>query len=54
MNSRILAFSSEILHNSAVPVWLERFALVVLAAAFDGIVILNSLKMDGMQRTGKS
>jgi hypothetical protein len=52
MNSRILAFSSEILHNSAVPVWLERFALVVLAAAFGGIVILNSLKMDGMQRTG--
>jgi hypothetical protein len=52
MVSRVLAFGSEIWHNSAVPVWLERFALVVLAAAFGGIVILNSLKMDGIQRTG--
>jgi hypothetical protein len=52
MSSRIVAFGSEIWHNFAVPVWLERFALVVLAAAFGGIVILNSLKMDGLQRTG--
>ena len=35
-----------------MPVWLERFALLVLAAAFGGIVILNALKLDGIQRTG--
>jgi hypothetical protein len=52
MSTRIVAFGSEIWHNSAVPVWLERFALVVLAAAFGGIVILNTLKLDGIQRTG--
>jgi hypothetical protein len=52
MNSRIIAFGSEIWHNSAVPVWLERFALVVLAAAFSGIAVFNVLKMDGIQRTG--
>lgn len=52
MNSRIMAFGSEIWHNSAVPVWLERFALVVLAAAFSGIVVFNVLKMNGIQRTG--
>jgi hypothetical protein len=35
-----------------VPIWIERFALAVLAAVFVGAVILNVLKMDWIQRTG--
>jgi hypothetical protein len=35
-----------------VPVWIERFALAVLAALFVGIVIMNALKFDWIQRTG--
>jgi hypothetical protein len=52
MKSRTVVFGAEIWHNYAVPVWLEKFALVVLAAAFGGIVILNALKLDGIQRIG--
>jgi hypothetical protein len=33
-----------------VPVWLERFALTLLASAFLGLVILNTLKFDTTQR----
>jgi hypothetical protein len=35
-----------------VPIWIERFALAVFAAVFFGLVILNALKMDLIQRTG--
>jgi hypothetical protein len=35
-----------------VPIWVERFALAVLATVFVGAVILNVLKMDWIQRTG--
>ena len=35
-----------------VPVFLERFLLVVCAAAFYGIVILNSMQIDGHYRAG--
>jgi hypothetical protein len=35
-----------------VPVWIERFALAVFAAAFFSLVILNLPKMDWIQRTG--
>jgi hypothetical protein len=35
-----------------VPIWVERFALAVLATVFVGVVILNVLKMDWIQRTG--
>jgi hypothetical protein len=35
-----------------VPIWVERFALAVLATVFVGVVILNALKMDWIQRTG--
>jgi hypothetical protein len=35
-----------------VPIWIERFALAVLATVFVGAVILNVLKMDWIQRTG--
>ena len=35
-----------------MPIWIERFALAVLAAVFVGAVILNVLKMDWIQRTG--
>lgn len=35
-----------------MPVWLERFALAILASAFLGIVILNSMKLDNIQRLG--
>jgi len=35
-----------------VPVWLERFALAILASTFLGIVILNSMKLDNIQRIG--
>lgn len=35
-----------------VPIWIERFALAVFATAFFGLVVLNLLKMDWIQRTG--
>jgi hypothetical protein len=35
-----------------VPIWVEEFALAVLATVFVGAVILNVLKMDWIQRTG--
>jgi hypothetical protein len=35
-----------------VPIWVERFALTVLAAGFFGLVVLNTLKMDWTQRFG--
>jgi hypothetical protein len=35
-----------------VPIWIEKFALAVLATIFVGAVILNVLKMDWIQRTG--
>jgi hypothetical protein len=35
-----------------VPIWVERFALAVLAAVLVGVVILNVLKIDGIQRAG--
>ncbi len=34
-----------------MPIWVERFAFTVFAAAFFGLVILNTLKMDWVQRT---
>jgi hypothetical protein len=56
---RVVAFSEQFIeigvdlwHNSAVPVWLERFVLVVLATTFGGIVLLNTLKLDNIQRIG--
>jgi hypothetical protein len=33
-----------------VPIWLEKFALAILATAFVGLVILNTLKFDATQR----
>ncbi len=33
-----------------MPIWLERFVLVVCAAAFIGIVVLNLMKLDWTQR----
>jgi hypothetical protein len=33
-----------------VPIWLEKFALAILATAFVGLVILNTLKLDATQR----
>jgi hypothetical protein len=38
--------------SDIVPIWIERFALAVFATAFFGLVILNILKMDWIQRTG--
>jgi len=35
-----------------MPIWIERFALAVLAAIFVGTVIVNTLKLDWIQRTG--
>src|SRR5215475_15159123 len=35
-----------------VPIWIERFALTIFAAAFFGLVILNTLHMDWIQRLG--
>jgi hypothetical protein len=35
-----------------VPIWIEKFVLTVFAASFFGLVILNGLKMDWIQRTG--
>jgi hypothetical protein len=35
-----------------VPIWVERFALAVLAAVFVGAVIFNVLKMDWIQKMG--
>lgn len=45
-----LAFLIWIWHKRRVPIWLEKFALAILATAFVGLVILNTLKFDTTQR----
>lgn len=45
-----LAFLRRLWHNSSVQVWLERFALGLIATAVFGLVILNTLKFDAVQR----
>ena len=35
-----------------VPVFIERFLLVVCAAAFYGLVITNNMSFNGLQRIG--
>ena len=37
-------------HKTAMPIWLERFALAVLATSFGGIIILNVMKLTPTQR----
>ena len=38
--------------ESIVPIFIERFLIVVCAAAFYGLVITNSMNFDGIQRLG--
>jgi hypothetical protein len=53
LTQQVLAFKvADRRGRDIVPIWIERFALAVFAAAFFGLVILNILKMDWIQRTG--
>lgn len=46
----MLAFAHKIWHKTAVPIWVERFMLTVLAGAFLGIVLWNTMKLDTSER----
>jgi hypothetical protein len=50
VSSRVLDFGYWVWHKTAVPTWLERFVLTLLAGAFLGVVLWNSMKLDITQR----
>ncbi len=45
-----LEFYLRLWHKNQVSIWLERFCLAVLVGLFLGAVLLNNLKLDGIQR----
>jgi hypothetical protein len=46
------SFCRKIWYEEIVPVFLERFLLAVLATVFAGVVIFNTMQIDGHYRIG--